>query len=230
MQRIARYRPSPSTAVALAALVLAAGGVAFATIPDSSGTIHGCYQTGNGNLRVVGSASDCRNGESALVWNQEGPQGATGPTGPDGPPGGPTVRFDEQAGSVSTTSDTPVDLGGPSVTVNVGASGLVEVFGRADLETGRGNLAARVLLSEATDAEPPLRVLSMYQIPGRKWTTPGNDSGTSLRHEAGWLVLEATPGIRTFSMKYQRDCFNQPCTSGDVATFSNRKLWIVPVG
>jgi hypothetical protein len=75
MRRIARNRPSPSMAVALAALVLAAGGVAFATIPDSDGTIHGCYGKSSGNLRVVESANDCRNNETALNWNQQGPPG-----------------------------------------------------------------------------------------------------------------------------------------------------------
>jgi hypothetical protein len=59
-------------AVALAALVLAAGGVAFATIPDSGGTIHSCYQKGNGSLRVVESASDCRASETTLSWQQGG--------------------------------------------------------------------------------------------------------------------------------------------------------------
>jgi hypothetical protein len=76
MKKIAGYRPSASMAVALAALVVAAGGVAFATIPDSSGTIHGCYKNINGNLRVVESASSCRNDETALAWNQQGPPGA----------------------------------------------------------------------------------------------------------------------------------------------------------
>jgi hypothetical protein len=56
-------------------LMVALGGVAFAAIPDSNGKIHGCYQTNNGNLRVVESPSQCRSSESALSWNQEGPPG-----------------------------------------------------------------------------------------------------------------------------------------------------------
>jgi hypothetical protein len=83
MKRIARFRPSPSMVVALAALVLAAGGVAFATIPDSGGTIHGCYSKINGVLRVVDSASDCRTGETPIGWNQQGPKGDPGPPGKD---------------------------------------------------------------------------------------------------------------------------------------------------
>jgi hypothetical protein len=60
---------------------VALGGVAYATIPDSDGTIHGCYQRTNGVLRVVESAGDCRSRERALDWNQQGPTGATGPQG-----------------------------------------------------------------------------------------------------------------------------------------------------
>ena len=41
---IRKHRPSPATGIALAALIVALGGVAFAAIPDSNGTIHGCFQ------------------------------------------------------------------------------------------------------------------------------------------------------------------------------------------
>src|SRR5207244_932847 len=58
--------------------VVAVGGVAYATIPDSSGTIHGCFNNANGNLRVVQSASDCRTGETAIEWNQQGRPGPPG--------------------------------------------------------------------------------------------------------------------------------------------------------
>ena len=76
--KILRRRPSPAMAVALAALVVALGGVAFATIPDSSGTFHGCVANGNGNLRVVEGAADCGRNERAISWNQQGPAGPPG--------------------------------------------------------------------------------------------------------------------------------------------------------
>ena len=80
MNWIRKHRPSPGTAFGLAALVIALGGAAFAAIPDSSGTIHACYNKSNGNLRVVESADRCRTNERAIKWNQEGPpgQGGTG--------------------------------------------------------------------------------------------------------------------------------------------------------
>jgi hypothetical protein len=80
MKWILSHRPSPAMAVAIVALVIAAGGVAFATIPDSAGTIHGCYLGGSGNLRVVGSAADCRSNETPISWNQEGRPGPSSVT------------------------------------------------------------------------------------------------------------------------------------------------------
>jgi collagen triple helix repeat protein len=71
--------------------VIAATGVAWTSIPDSSGAIHACYQENVGNLRVIDpSAGDaCRNSEQSLTWNQTGPQGAQGQQGVPGAPGAP---------------------------------------------------------------------------------------------------------------------------------------------
>ena len=78
MKRILGHRPSPGTAFGLAALLIALGGVAFAAIPDSGGTIHGCYQKNTGNLRVAESSGDCRANEMAIEWNRHGPPGTPG--------------------------------------------------------------------------------------------------------------------------------------------------------
>jgi hypothetical protein len=67
-------RPSPAMVVALIALVVAVGGVAFATIPDSAGTIHGCVHKNTGALRVVESGS-CRSNERPVSWSSEGSGG-----------------------------------------------------------------------------------------------------------------------------------------------------------
>src|SRR6266480_803225 len=72
--------------VALAASVLVlGGGMAYASIPDSNGAIHGCYAQRDGSLRVIDAPSQtCGSKETALNWNAQGPQG---PAGPQGPPG-----------------------------------------------------------------------------------------------------------------------------------------------
>jgi hypothetical protein len=63
----------------------------LATIPDSGGVIHGCYQKNVGNLRVIDTSTDtCRPSEVAIDWKQTGvpgPQGPQGPQGVQGPQG-----------------------------------------------------------------------------------------------------------------------------------------------
>lgn len=72
------------------ALLVAGGGAAIAAIPDSDdGEIHGCYDK-SGTLRVIDAqaGATCTTGkETALVWNQEGPQGDPGTPGTPGSAG-----------------------------------------------------------------------------------------------------------------------------------------------
>jgi hypothetical protein len=76
-----------SIAAAVSLPILATGGVALASIPDSSGVIHGCYG-GNGVLRVIDLPRQvCHKGETSLKWSQTGPQGPAGAAGPQGPAG-----------------------------------------------------------------------------------------------------------------------------------------------
>jgi hypothetical protein len=74
------------------AMLVTAGGVAYATIPDASGVIHGCYMRTTGALRVIDreKGQTCGPVQQELNWNQRGPQGPAGPrgeTGPQGPSG-----------------------------------------------------------------------------------------------------------------------------------------------
>jgi hypothetical protein len=68
--------------VAIAALVVALGGAAYAAIPDGSGVITGCYD-GGGNLKVIDTASapSCPKGYTTVTWNQSGRQGPQGAPG-----------------------------------------------------------------------------------------------------------------------------------------------------
>jgi len=102
--------------VAVGALLLA-GGVAYATIPDATNVIHGCYASKGGELRVIDTAAgqgcDVKR-ETPLDWNQtglqgpEGPQGAAGPAGPAGISGLETASRTIQvpAGSLTTASQS----------------------------------------------------------------------------------------------------------------------------
>lgn len=68
------------------------GIIAYASVPDADGVIHGCYKTTNGSLRVIDAPAvtcDPKN-ETPISWNQagtRGPQGAQGEQGPIGPQG-----------------------------------------------------------------------------------------------------------------------------------------------
>lgn len=84
--------------VALIGLAILAGatGVAYATaaVVTSTGVIHACKNDTNGDLRM---ATTCRDSESAVAWNAQGPQGDAGPAGPAGSAG---VKGDAGAAGV----------------------------------------------------------------------------------------------------------------------------------
>jgi hypothetical protein len=88
MSRIIR-----STKFWLVGAVVAASlaGTAYATIPGGDGVIHACYAKSGGTLRVIdASVTNCKSGETALNWSQQGqpgPKGDPGEPGPAGPPG-----------------------------------------------------------------------------------------------------------------------------------------------
>jgi hypothetical protein len=117
---------------------LAAGGIAWADIPDVGG-IHGCYKKVNGQLRVIDTDAGqaCHPSEDPLSWNQTGATGATGATGSTGPKGatGPT-------GPKGATGPSGF-LGGRVVTatVSVPAHGFEEAIARCsrgEIATGGG--------------------------------------------------------------------------------------------
>lgn len=86
-------RPGRRTIAGLAVVVLVAGGGALAAgagPAPASKKIVGCYDKGNGDLRVVKKARQCRDDELVLRWNKRGPRGlrgAAGAPGADGAPG-----------------------------------------------------------------------------------------------------------------------------------------------
>jgi hypothetical protein len=69
-----RWRGRRLALATTAAVLLGAGGLAWASIPDSgTGLIHGCYSTSTGALRVIDPATaTCHTGEASLNWNAHG--------------------------------------------------------------------------------------------------------------------------------------------------------------
>jgi len=60
------FRSKRAIALAGASALLVAVGVAYASIPDSSGVVNTCYKNGNGALRAVAAAADCGSNETHL--------------------------------------------------------------------------------------------------------------------------------------------------------------------
>ena len=80
-QRMLTLRLPVAVLGVMTALALA-GGVAYATIPDSNGVIQGCYGKSGGSLRVIDSAvAECKSNETPLAWNVQGPPGEQGDPG-----------------------------------------------------------------------------------------------------------------------------------------------------
>lgn len=133
MKTTRTIRRKTSVTVAALAALLTIVGVAYATIPDSNGTIHACYARSGGSLRVIdASVTNCKSTETSLDWNvqgqpgpqgPQGPQGAAGPQGPQGVSGpqgpqGPTGPAGPSGTSHAyATTDALVHYGLSNVTV-----------------------------------------------------------------------------------------------------------------
>lgn len=55
----------------------------FAQNADTN-QIYSCVNNTNGNMRMVTSSENCKNGERSVKWSIQGPQGPTGPAGETG--------------------------------------------------------------------------------------------------------------------------------------------------
>ena len=108
--------------VALVAAVVVAGGAgwglasAAGVIPDTNGVIHACYSSADGKARLVVDASSCKSNETAIQWNQTGPQGPKGDTGAQGPQGvkGDTGAQGPQGAKGDTGAQGPAGPQGPA--------------------------------------------------------------------------------------------------------------------
>jgi hypothetical protein len=80
-----RRRDLLSAGAGAAIATALAGGIAWAAIPGVGGTINGCYQKNEGQLRVIDPGTDkCRPSEVAIAWNEHGVAGDKGDPGAPG--------------------------------------------------------------------------------------------------------------------------------------------------
>ncbi len=83
------------------ALFAVAGGIAYATIPDSGNVYTGCMLKNIGTVRLIDPSlpshnlmSHCTALETKITWNQQGQAGTPGPAGPKGDTGAPGPKGD----------------------------------------------------------------------------------------------------------------------------------------
>lgn len=125
---------------AVAAGLVFASGVAWASIPDAGGTIHGCYsRLPLGALRVIdtGLGEVCTAGETTLTWQQQGRRGADGVPGLQGASGlqgKPGVQGPPGPRGATGTAG-PVGPGSTEAWFKHELAGEVSITGGADLLT-----------------------------------------------------------------------------------------------
>lgn len=92
-----------------AVLLAGIGAAAYAALQDSKGVIHACVDS-KGATRIIDVAVDaCRKNETAISWNQTGPQGPAGAMGVPGAQG--TQGLQGVAGPAGSAG--PAGAGGP---------------------------------------------------------------------------------------------------------------------
>ncbi|HEY7276009.1 MAG TPA: hypothetical protein VH594_08590 [Trebonia sp.] len=175
--KLGRFRPSPAMIVAVVAVVLGLGGVAWASIPDSSGVIHGCYQKEHGQLRVIDTDKQhqsCNHSEIAVSWSQTGPQGATGPQGPAGPTGPQGPKGDTGA----TGATGPAGPQGPKG--DTGATGQQGPVGATGPQGPKGDTGATGVAGAQGPAGPELVATGGLNGDGTYFGGPDVSPGTSV--------------------------------------------------
>jgi hypothetical protein len=194
-------RPSPALVVAVIAVVVGLGGVA-AALPGRNSVRSNDIAPRNVRLSDLA-------------------QSAVDPFKTN------IMHFNTLKSTVSTTSDTPVDLGGPSVTVKVPRSGLVAIFAETDLQVvgGGANAEAQVRLFEPTILPTAPQIIGgssnqlqdHFTAPG-----PGNQTGVNGQLRGGWLVFSAGAGTHTFSLRYSG-------AGSGTALFASPKLYVAVI-
>jgi hypothetical protein len=124
---------------AIVGALLLGGGIAYASIPSTDGTIAACRDLKTGTLRAIDSdlGQVCGKQEASLSWNQTGPAGPQGPAGPPGVSGVHVVTRDlpqGQFGTQETTVNCPTNEVALSATANVQRGGVMELNALADYQ------------------------------------------------------------------------------------------------
>jgi hypothetical protein len=210
-----KLRHRLGTALSLFALVVLTATLASAAVPGSDGVITGCWNTTNGQLRVIDAGQQCKTSEAQLSWNQTGPAGAVGaqgPAGPTGPQGEPGTAGDEgpqgPAGEQGPEGPQgPVGEAGPPGPPGTGVASFDDFVG-LPCRVGQGAAEGTIEVSYTNDVAAltcvnhqlvTLQVLKAGLAQGTVSSNVGGIScGTSCSAKIGLgnqVVLTATPAF-----------------------------------
>ncbi len=216
--------PSPATIIACIALFVALGGTGYAAtqIAHSGAEARKSYRKPARKSLIKAAVAKYFASHRSQLVGPRGPSGSVGSAGPQGVPGeiGPAGLASESAklaGPVSTGSASTVDLGGPSVTVKVGPSGLVAFWATATLKSVGGG-TADVTLEEPSGSSVQIHNSSSSAI--TYYTEPGSNNGTII-FNAGLSTDHVGSGNKTFKLEYS--------DSGGTGVFEEVELVVIPL-
>jgi hypothetical protein len=216
-QRVLVAAPIVLLGAVIASMALAQG--------RAESKIVGCVKKGNGDVRIVDKARDCKRSEYALSWSKQGPVGPRGALGPAGPQGAQGVIGPAGPAGAQGPSGAPGDQG------QTGPQGPAGPQGRpgADGQPGQGpewaygqstvSVAPGVKDMTATQpcgagpANPQYAVSGGYLLPGTtsrfvrvSSTAPSFQYGANWAN--GWLVKYTNDGPYQESFTIYAICSN----------------------
>lgn len=191
------------------AICLAAGGVAYATVPDSGEVVHGCFKvtktgvpTTSASLRIIdpdaGQSCDPKT-EQSLALNQSGPTGPTGPPGLD-------VVVAKTSEQYVTNSTTLVDDSQLVMPVDVGAMYQFEAW-LVCSASGASNTGCKFAFTGPSDAgfrwhstyqldgsATIVSTLQPYTASGQSQTIPIGGNAIATIEVHGWIYTHSAAG------------------------------------
>ena len=179
-QRLSRLSTRHTGVLLLvAAAGLAAGGIAYATIPGGDGVFHACVKDANGNVRLVdpsapGKSGGCRDNETAVSWSQTGPPGPPGAPGSPGAPGAPGAPGTPGAPGISGLQT--VTLASVSNSISPKEAALLCPAGKRAIAGGAAITGGSVAAGTDLGATVALKA-------SRPLTISGNDAWTARAEE-----------------------------------------------
>jgi hypothetical protein len=239
-------RLSYANVMSTIAVFVALGGAAYAVVALPANSV-GTRQVKNRSLGVV----DLSRGAVRSLHGKAGSAGArsaTGPTGATGAPGtaglngakgdtGDVARWSSSLVPNEEIVSTPVSLAfadgtvtGPSVTLTVPASGLVELYASVHIQNdpnGYGSVGLNVDNAPYPITNCGLDTLLMLSVPNGNsdYAASGNGScGVRLPATTTPTFVTTTPGTHTFKLVYA-----VTRNSGTTTVhFSDRRLFVAP--